>query len=176
MNKNILWIAGGLLSLIIAGTMTALNIKNIIRLLPKSLTKAYAKRSLKQIKYIVIHHAAIDGFNAFDYAKWHIKKGWPAIGYHFVIEKDGAVNQTNDLRTISYHVKGSNTKSIGIVMSGNFEKHQPSKAQLESLVKLIKKLKKEVSPKLKVKGHKELAKSACPGKFVDLDKIRALTA
>ena len=174
--KKILWIGSGILTLLIAVTMTALNIKNIINLLPKSLTKTYGKRNLRLLKYIVIHHSAIDGFNAFDYAKWHLKRGWPAIGYHYVIEKDGAIQQTNELTTISYHVKGFNTKSIGISMSGNLQKHKPTDAQLKSLVALIKKLKKEVKKDLIVKGHRELNESLCPGKFVNLSKIRELTA
>jgi len=176
MKKQILWIGGGILTLLIAGTMTALHIKNIINLLPKSLTKRYGKRKLSVVKYIVIHHSAIDGFNAFDYAKWHLKRGWAGIGYHYVIEKDGTIQQTNELTTISYHVKGYNTKSIGISMSGNFQKHKPTNAQVKSLVALIKKIKKEVNPKLLVKGHRELNKSLCPGKFVNLSKIRELTA
>ena len=174
--KKIWWIAGGALTLLIAGTMTALNIENIIKLLPKSSTKKYGKRKLSLVKYIVIHHSAIDGFNAFDYARWHLKRGWAGIGYHYVIEKDGKIQQTNELTTLSYHVKGNNTRSIGISMSGNFEKHKPTEAQLKSLVALIKKIKKDVNPKLLVKGHKELSSSVCPGRYVELDKIRQLTA
>ena len=175
MKKQFWWIGGGILTILIAGTMTALNIENIIKLLPTSSTKTYGKRKLSLVKYIVIHHSAIDGFNAFDYAKWHLKRGWAGIGYHYVIEKDGKIRQTNELTTLSYHVKGFNTKSIGISMSGNFEKHKPTDAQEKSLVTLIKKIKKDVNPKLLVKGHKELSASACPGKHVDLDKIRILT-
>jgi len=173
--KKFWWITGGAIGLLIAGTMAVLNIKDIVKLLPTSGTKKYGKRRLSAIKYIVIHHSAIDGYTAFDYALWHLKRGWAGIGYHFVIEKDGTVNKTNELTTISYHVKGKNTMSIGISMSGDFEKHKPTKAQLKSLVSLIKKIKKDVNKKLLVRGHKELNQSLCPGKYVDLDKIRRLT-
>ena len=173
--KKLWWITGGALALIIAGTMAVLNIKDIVKLLPTSDSKKYGKRKLSQLKYIVVHHSAIDGFTAFDYALWHLKRGWAGIGYHFVIEKDGAVNKTNEITTVSYHVKGKNTPSIGISLSGNLDKHKPTSAQLKSLISLIKKLKRDVSKTLIVKGHKELNPSVCPGKYVDLDRIRKLT-
>lgn len=171
--KKIWWIIGGI-TLLIAGTMTALNIKNIIEKLPKG-KGAYLKRALSKIKYIVVHHAAIDGYSAIDYAKWHIQRGWPGIGYHYVIEPNGTVNQTNSLDTVSYHVANNNTASIGISLCGNLSKHPPTKEQMDSLVKLIKKLKKEVGNHLLVKGHGELQATECPGKMTDMNKIRSLT-
>ncbi len=154
--------------------MTALKIKNIIDLLPKSDRKKYGKRDLKLIKQIVVHHSAMDGFTAFDYAKWHIGQGWPGIGYHYVIEKDGNVNQTNELDTISYHTKGHNTTSIGISVSGNLSNHAPSKEQMDALIRLIKELKQKLGGHLIVRGHRELAATECPGKLVDMDVIRKL--
>lgn len=171
--KTIWWITGGL-TLLIVGTMTALNINNIIDKLPKGTSK-YGKRELSKIKYIVVHHSAIDGYTAFDYALWHIKRGWPAIGYHYVIEPNGTVNQTNSLDTISYHVKNYNTVSIGVSLSGNLSLHEPTKEQIDSLTKLIKKLKKDVGKSIQVKGHRELNTTECPGKKLDMNKIRLLT-
>jgi len=174
MNKNWWWAIGGL-TFLIGGTMTALHVNNIIDILPKSNRKHYGKRKLSQIKYLVVHHSAIDGYGPFDYAKWHLKRGWPGIGYHFVISADGKVSQTNELDTISYHVKNHNTASIGISLSGNLSKHQATKAQMDALVKLIKRLKKQLGPNVMVKGHRELQATECPGKLMDMDKIRLLT-
>jgi len=173
--KKLYWIIAGASTLAIAGTMTALQVNNIIDILPKNHSKHYGKRSLSAIKYLVIHHSAIDGFSPFDYARWHIKRGWPGIGYHYVIDTDGKVDKTNELDTISYHVKGHNTASVGISMSGNLSKHPPTKAQLDSLVKLIKELKTQLGTRLMVKGHRELSSTQCPGKFTNLNYIRNLT-
>ncbi|MBU0489988.1 MAG: N-acetylmuramoyl-L-alanine amidase [Bacteroidetes bacterium] len=171
--KKIWWIIGGI-TLLAAGTMTTLTITNITDKLPKG-KGAYLKRPLSKIKYIVVHHSAIDGYGATDYAKWHIARGWPGIGYHYVIDPDGKVNQTNSLDTVSNHVKNTNTASIGISLSGNLSKHPPTAAQMDSLVKLIKKIKKEVGNQLLVKGHGELQPTECPGKMTDMNKIRSLT-
>jgi N-acetyl-anhydromuramyl-L-alanine amidase AmpD len=173
--KRFWWIISGLSILAITGTMATLHIEDIIRLLPKNTKRHYGKRKLWQINTIVVHHSAIDGFNAFDYARWHIKRGWPGIGYHFVIDRDGKVEQTNELTTLSYHVKGYNTQSIGISMSGNLSKHPATKAQMDALIKLIKKLKKDFNTPLLVKGHGELTRTECPGKLTNMKVIRSLT-
>lgn len=173
--KKIWWIISGLTITVIATTMTALQINNVIDILPKSKDKKYGKRTLSSIKNIVVHHSAIDGFGPIDYALWHIKRGWPGIGYHFVIGKDGKVEKTNELETISYHVKGHNTASVGISMSGDLSKHKPTVAQVNTLVKLIKELKAQLPNKVVVKGHRELGKTECPGKYLDMNQIRSLT-
>jgi len=172
--KKAWWIISGLTITAIGTTMTALQINNVIDILPKSKSKNYGKRALSSIKNIVVHHSAIDGFGPVDYALWHLKRGWPGIGYHYVIDKDGKVDKTNELSTISYHVKGHNTASVGISLSGNLSKHKPTKAQIDSLIKLIKELKNELPNKLFVKGHRELSSTQCPGKFVDMDFLRKL--
>lgn len=173
--KKLWWIITGIALAAIGGTMTALHINDIVGLLPISDKKKYGKRNLSQIKQIVVHHSAQDGFTAFDYAKWHLQNGWPGIGYHFVIEKDGNVNKTNELDTISYHVKDHNTISIGISLSGNLSNHPATLAQMDALIQLVKELKQQVGSHLLVRGHRELAATECPGKLVDMNLIRNLT-
>ena len=154
--------------------MAALKIRDIVQKLPKNKFKKYKKRNTGQIKYIVVHHSAIDGYGAFDYADWHIKKGWPGIGYHFVIGKDGEVDKTNELETVSYHVGDRNLLSIGIALTGNLSKHPPTGLQVESLVALIKELKHTLGPHIQVRGHREFMATECPGKMMDMDMIRNL--
>ncbi len=170
--KKLFWILSGV-ALAIVTTMTTIKMKNIISDLPKG-KKSYGKRQLSKIKQIVIHHSAIDGFTPFDYAKWHIARGWPGIGYHFVIDSNGIISQTNELDTVSYHTKGFNTQSIGIALSGNLSNHIPSDSQKQALIKLIKDLKKQLGISLIVKGHGELTKTECPGKLLNLNEIRNL--
>lgn len=184
--KPILIAAGGLVTVLALssfgmqgkGTTQGYRIRqiNLVDSLPRHAIKRYGKRRLSQIKYIVVHHSAAKGKNAQYYAAYHInKRGWPGIGYHFVIERDGTIKQTNLLTTVSYHVKGYNTASIGISLSGNFEEQKPTPAQLAALIHLIKTLKRKISPALQVKGHRELRPTLCPGKHVDMKHIRTLT-
>lgn len=132
--------------------------------LTRSTVDEYATRNLEQIEQIVVHHSAsLDG-TAEDFAEWHVRdRGWPGIGYHFVIEKNGAIVMGNPLTNISYHTQGQNTKSVGIVLSGNFEIEQPTAAQMASLSNLIAYLRDELPNELQVYGHRDFAATACPG-------------
>ena len=119
------------------------NIINITDLLQKG-AGTYSTRNLSQINKIVLHHSAgTFQHDAYDMARWHTDapvwitnaqgdqeniggRGWPGIGYHFVIQPDGTTHQTNNLDTISYHTQNNNTVGIGICMTGNFDTQQPT--------------------------------------------------
>lgn len=146
-------------------------IENIINLLPRN--GDFKKRNIDQITHISVHHSAspMGKFNAYDFARWHIDpKGRlkaPAICYHFGIEPDGTIQQTNTLDQIAWHTIGANTVAIGIELNGNFEIEEPTQEQLDSLFWLIDYLKKDVLKKdLIVKPHKEFKgnATACCGK------------
>jgi len=132
--------------------------------LMRSSTQQYKTRALSRINQIFVHHSASIGQRAEDYARYHVQsKGWPGIGYHFVIEKTGDIIQANPLINMSYNVSGHNTRGIGICLSGDFTKEEPSKAQLKSLDRLIKQLRKDLPQYLAVNGHKEYGQTSCPG-------------
>lgn len=132
--------------------------------LTRSTIDEYDTRDLNQIEQIVVHHSAsLDG-TAEDFAEWHVRDhGWPGIGYHFVVEKDGSIIMGNPLTNVSYHTQNQNTKSVGIVLSGNFEVEQPTQAQMTSLSNLIAYLRDELPNELEVYGHRDFAATACPG-------------
>ena len=148
------------------------------------------KRNLNKIKKIVIHQTAskgtLSGVN-----KYHITsspdnhisvKGSPHICYHYGIchnnndiFKNGAILKMNNLEDITWHCKGFNTDSIGILVNGNFlgptwipkENTEPTDKQIDSLKKLLNELLFQF-PKLSKKdiyGHCELSdyKDNCPG-------------
>lgn len=158
------WIIAGVvaIALLAGASMTALKIISLVNSLPKG-KGAYKKRRLTDITGIVIHHSASDVGGPREFANWHIKRGWPGIGYHFVILPDGTVNQTNDLDTISYHVADHNTANIGICMVGNLSHHPATTQQMTSLKGLIAHLKKELGKDLIVKGHRDYNPTECPG-------------
>src|SRR4030095_15099118 len=88
--------------------------------------------------------------------------------YHFLIAPDGRIFEA---RSMEYEPE-SNTKydlqgHIGIELMGNFETQRPSKAQVESCVKLAAWVcqEKKIDP-TQIAGHKDRAKNqtVCPGK------------
>jgi len=135
---------------------------DLVDSLPKHSYKKYSKRDLKKIKRIVVHHFA-GNISIEDAATLHVSKGWPGIGYHFVIEKDGTTNLTQRLDTISYNVGNNNTPTIGIAVRGDFTHELPLSCQLYALEELIDSL-RIILGELPVYGHYEFRATECPGK------------
>lgn len=150
-------------------------IDNVISKLPSN--GAWGVRSIDNIEHITIHHSASPANqDAFNFARYHVNsRGWPRIGYHYVIKENGLIQKTNEHNALSWHNGYNNGKAIGICLSGNFEEKQPTKAQTDSLYFLINKLKMEIPGIKYLNGHKEYipGKTACPGKYFDLDYARS---
>lgn len=136
-------------------------------------TKKYKTRQLEKIEKIIIHHSATDTGSAEAYARYHVnKRGWPGIGYHYVIEKDGTIKQTNELDTISYHASSHNTNSIGICLTGNFDKQTLEEKQKQSLIELIQHLNKTFKKEFPLIGHRDVASKSCPGDNINIEKVK----
>ncbi|PLX06010.1 MAG: hypothetical protein C0596_16080 [Marinilabiliales bacterium] len=178
------WFIIGILLLVIIFVLRKLKIlrmiKDIIEDLPHN--GEYQQRNISSIDRIIIHHSASPSgkFNVYDFARWHINpNGYlkaPRIAYHFCIEPDGKIYQTNKLTSIGWHTINGNFTGIGIVLNGNFETENPSNAQVKSLKELIKYLNGKLGKKLVVYGHKEIPgnATACPGRNVNLELFRNL--
>jgi len=141
---------------------TLVQIHDITDALPTNGT--YPQRILEDITHIIIHHSAVSAkVGARKIADYHISKwGWEGIGYHFIINRNGKVLQTNRLTSISNHAGNANPYSIGICLLGSFMGRQPNKAQIESLNLLIAHLTQGLG-NVVIKGHKEVMQTACPG-------------
>ena len=120
--------------------------------------------------FIVIHHVA-DADNGDMSSKaindLHIKENhWIAIGYHFVIRKDGTIEKGRPVWSNGAHAQGYNTESIGICLSGNFDIGNPTNQQIESLAMLLANLCADYNIPIDRKhilGHRELNNTNCPG-------------
>jgi N-acetyl-anhydromuramyl-L-alanine amidase AmpD len=87
------------------------------------------------------------------------------VGYHFYIEKNGKVTQTRAYTDEGAHVKGQNTRSIGVCMAGNFDATMPTKEQVESLKTTMLKVCADCKiAKDKVFPHRLYATKTCYGK------------
>lgn len=154
-----------------------IRIIDIVNGLPKHATKRYSKRDVSKIHSIVVHHFAGDSTPQ-NVAMYHIKlkynslgqpilhSDWPGIGYHYVVNKDGTIFQTNYHDTMSFHAGDINTYSIGIALNGNFTSTPPPQEQLDSVRWLINYLRQHSGLNItNVMGHRQApgAQTACPG-------------
>ena len=118
---------------------------------------------------IVIHHS--DGgndvdFSAEDIHRMHQNLGWAGAGYHFIIRKDGTVEDARPEWAVGAHVEGHNYYTLGICFSGDFEFAYPSPAQIAACVELIRDLSRDYDIPIDrdhILGHRELCDTDCPG-------------
>lgn len=136
---------------------------------------AYKSNTKKREKtdFIAIHCSATSSkqnIGAKDIDKWHRAKGWACIGYHYVIRRDGTVEEGREETVVGAHVQGWNEVSLGICMVGgvnaddiNKAENNFTEAQFASLKKLLVDLKARY-PKAKIQGHRDFpdVKKACP--------------
>ena len=102
-------------------------------------------------------------------ARWHKQKGWTAVGYHWLIDRDGSVSRGRPEKNVGAHVQGHNMGSLGICLIGGFgsSENDPfeknyTPEQEASLRQLIEDIKAR-TPIKKIRGHNEVAAKACPG-------------
>ena len=119
---------------------------------------------------IVIHHtgnAVDDDLSAAEIDASHKGQGWTCIGYHYVIRKDGTVEQGRPHWTVGAHAYGENSHTIGIHVCGNFEEAEPTATQIESTAMLLANLCVDYGLTIDrdhIVGHRELMSTACPGR------------
>lgn len=133
--------------------------------LPRHPRRRYASRPLNAITHLVLHHSGTRGGTPESFARYHTWVcGWPGIGYHYVIAKDGTVYKTNALSTVSYHARGANLTSVGICLVGDFNRDEPTAEQLAALRELIALL-KDYFASARVIYHRDVPTShtTCPG-------------
>ena len=96
-----------------------------------------------------------------DIERMHKAKGWREEGYHFGIDYSGQIEIGRSLEKIGAHVKGYNSKSVGVVYYGGLDHQGEPKDtrtvfQRNSLIELINVL-KLMFPYAKVVGHRDLS-------------------
>lgn len=126
----------------------------------------------KATNWIVLHCSAtraIQNIGAKEIRRWHKDKGWTDIGYHYVIRRDGTVDNGRGREEVGAHVSGHNSDSLGICLVGglNDKTWQPennfTKAQWTALEILLGMLLVRY-PNAKILGHRDFPKvaKACP--------------
>lgn len=125
----------------------------------------------KQTDYIIIHCAATRpsmDTDAKEIDRWHRSRGFLKIGYHYVIKRDGNIENGRRMEEIGAHCKKYNWRSVGICMVGgvteddvNVPENNFTDDQWDALLALVKDLMKEY-PEANVIGHNEVSSKFCP--------------
>lgn len=124
---------------------------------------------------IVIHHSGNGGETDPKQIehKHMVDRKWDDVGYHYLIPPSGTIYEGCDLRYKGSHVEMANTQKIGILMMGDFDANwwdfddEPTKAQLNAAVALIKSLKTEFGTITRLGGHRDYKKGTeCPGSIM----------
>jgi N-acetylmuramoyl-L-alanine amidase len=145
--------------------------------------------------YIVIHTAADPRENgkhdtsAAEITAWHKAQGWKTIGYHYVVRRDGRIEQGRPLTEPGSHARGLNHRSIGICFSGHGDLQPLTFRQLRSGIELVRKLMNQYNiPINRVIGHNEInnlvkngvlgkqykVHKTCPGKHINMSWLRQM--
>ena len=104
--------------------------------------------------------------------EWHRARGWSDIGYHYIIDRNGAVAKGRPVSKVGAHVKGHNTGTIGVCLIGGhagsahdtFGEHF-TPDQADSLRRLLQQLAGQFGP-VSITGHNQYSAKGCPSFYV----------
>lgn len=97
---------------------------------------------------------------------WHKQQGWLDVGYHFIIKRDGTVEEGRPVNVVGSHVKDWNSRSVGVCLvggvdaKGKFEANF-TPAQMNSLRNKLEELMRQY-PDAALMAHHSVAAKACP--------------
>ena len=126
---------------------------------------------MRKINKIIIHCTATPEGREHDVAdirRWHLKRGFNDIGYHFLIHIDGTIEEGRPINKQGAHCSGENKGSIGLCYVGGMSKDMKkakdtrTQAQKDSLIKLMHELIYKYNKDMTIHGHNEFANKACP--------------
>lgn len=131
---------------------------------------------MRKINKIILHCTATrEGrdYSVDTIRSWHVDgRGWSDIGYHYLVQLDGTINEGRPIERSGAHTKGQNRYSIGIAYVGGVEAQRDSRGkwpakdtrtpeQIQALDSFIRELMNQY-PEATLHGHNEYARKACP--------------
>lgn len=128
----------------------------------------------ENLEAIIVHHAATTPrmkVNADVIDQWHRQRGWLAIGYHWVILRDGSIQPGRLSNQVGAHAGPAwNSRSIAICLAGGLDEKTRETVdnftdeQYRSLSAICM-----AYGDLPVKLHKDVAETECSA--IDLSRI-----
>lgn len=129
-------------------------------------TSRWRVRRLADCTRIVIHHTAgPDDEPPEVIARYHLRRGWAGVGYHYLVYRGGHVVKTRPVAVIPACVRGSNATSICIAAVGDYERIAPTAALTGAMWTLVRLLRRAYSV-TELGGHREYAATICPGRHL----------
>lgn len=128
---------------------------------------------MRKIDLIVVHCSATYpdmNIGAVEIDKWHKERGWSGIGYHYVVKRDGTIEEGRPVEKIGAHAHGFNSHSIGVCWVGGLDEDVADSAsdnrteeQRMSMLNLLGGL-KSLYPDAEIVGHRDLPRvtKSCP--------------
>jgi N-acetyl-anhydromuramyl-L-alanine amidase AmpD len=135
---------------------------------------------VRPIRFVVVHHAANPKATLESITRTHVvQNGWKAIGYHVVIER-GVRRAGRSPRTPGAHTSQLNANTLAVCIADDCSR----RLRPEDWAALVGQCADWCAhfglPASAVIGHRETpkhggapTKKQCPGKLLDLDRLRA---
>jgi N-acetylmuramoyl-L-alanine amidase len=121
---------------------------------------------MRKINSLIVHASATPNdrnVTAKDIDIWHKQRGFKKIGYHFVILRDGTIEEGRNINEIGAHVRGHNRYTIGVCLIGaGYSLDDFTKEQKKSLIKVTNNM-ITLFPNITIHGHREYSNKSCPG-------------
>lgn len=125
--------------------------------------------------YIAIHHSVSNQFSTTmeQIKRWHLARNFIREGYNYGINGKGDIEVGRPLTMAGAHVKGWNTKAIGICLYGDFRYDKVTEEQKLSAFSLMTALIAYYNiPVERILGHKEFAGQATACPVIDMGQFR----
>ena len=138
----------------------------------------YAGELSDSYQTLVIHHSAFYKANGvetlLEVQRLHRDdRGWADVGYHYLVDRDGAIYEGRNLGVRGVHTQGRNTGSAGVCLLGDFRYRTPTQAQWDGLIALSHWLVAELAL-THLAAHSQFNEATlCPGATV-LEQLPAL--
>ncbi|MBQ6307035.1 MAG: N-acetylmuramoyl-L-alanine amidase [Bacteroidales bacterium] len=125
---------------------------------------------MRKITLIIIHCSAVRPWQKSGVAeidRWHRARGWKSCGYHFVVLRDGTVEEGRLIAEVGAHCLNHNRHSIGVCYEGGLDAEgRPAdtrtEAQKRALRVLLERLHAQF-PNALIVGHNVFNHTkACP--------------
>ncbi len=129
---------------------------------------------MREIDMLVVHCTAspdhADQIGVADVRLWHVQKGWSDIGYHWLVNKQGGIEQGRAEDIPGAHARGYNKHSLGIVWVGTDNCNTDQwMALIEKCAQIVEKYD---IPIANIVGHCELpdVEKTCPN--INMTQLR----
>lgn len=124
---------------------------------------------MRTINEIIIHCTDTEAgkdYSVTEIDRWHRKRGFAEIGYHYVIHPDGKIDTGRAITKIGAHCKGHNEYTIGVAYIGGRRNGVsadtmtlPQELALRSLLQILCLLYPSIET---ISGHNQYSSKACP--------------